>query len=113
MNGAARPPIHTLSPLDSTVGSLASGPGAVTDVDVDVSRRHLRIWQEDGRWLCQGLGSTNGTVLLSGADKSMKVVEPPKSERRGTCPPVELGLGDILILGRTTRFLVMGIQAGS
>jgi hypothetical protein len=114
VNGTARPPIHPLSPAGSIVGSLATGPGAVTDVDVDVSRRHLRIWRQGTRWLCQGLGSTNGTLLVSGADKSTTVVEPPRSGRRASeYPPVPIERGDMLCLGRTTRFLVMNIQARS
>lgn len=111
VNGAARPPIYPLSPAGSTIGSLASGPNAITDVDVDVSRQHLRIWRDGSRWVCQGLGSTNGTMLISGADKSAQVVEPPRSGRsKGTYPPVALERGDILCLGRTTRFLVMALQ---
>lgn len=112
VNGVARPPIHPLDPRGSVVGSLASGPGAVTDVDLDVSRQHLRIWYERPRWLCQGLGSTNGTVLISAADKDMQVVEPPRSGRHGiTYPPIAIERGDVLCLGRSTRFLVMALQA--
>lgn len=112
VDGVARPPIYPLDPSGSVVGSLASGPGAVTDVDVDVSRRHLRVWRDGNRWLCQGLGSTNGTVLVSGQDKGARIVEPPRAGRHGTgYPPVELERGDVLCLGRSTRFLVMALQA--
>lgn len=114
IDGMARPPIHPLSaaPSGTVVGSLVTGDGTVNDVDVDVSRHHLHIWQEEGTWYCQGMGSTNGTVLISGADRSTQVVEPPKRERSGQTvyPPVPLQNSDELCLGKTTRFLVMKIK---
>lgn len=113
IDGVARPPIHALSCDEegTIVGSLASGGNAVNDVGIDVSRRHLRIWSDSGVWLCQGLGSTNGTVLIGGSDGVERVVEPPKSLRGSeTYPPVVITDGDMLHLGLTTRFQVMRIK---
>lgn len=113
MGGVARPPIHPLSvaPEGTIVGVLASGPDDITDVDRDVSRRHLRIWQSDGHWWVQGLGSTNGTRLISGDTREVRVVEPPRGLRKAgeTYPPQELLNSDTLCLGATTQFLVMDI----
>lgn len=66
VDGAVRAPLHRVAADEAgtVVGSLASGPHDVNDVDIDVSRRYLRLWREQGRWLVQGLGLTNGTWLL-------------------------------------------------
>lgn len=115
VDGSVREPLHKLatSPEGTVIGSLPNDANGISDVDGDVSRRHLRIWREEGRWYAQGLGSTNGTVLLSGSTREASVVEPPRSRRaRGaTYPPVELLTSDILCLGATTRFLVMSVMA--
>lgn len=112
IDGVGRPPILALEPSGSLVGSLAQGPGAVNDVEPDVSRQHLRIWREGERWLCQGLHSTNGTSIVSGADGEVISVEPPRSRQNAKFdyPPQELREGDTLCLGKSTRFLVMRIQ---
>lgn len=108
--GVVVPPMYALNPKGTIVGSLADGQGSIANVEVDVSRRHLRIWRDgDGRWLCQGLQSTNGTTLESGADGRTHVVEPRRSARgKGvTYPPKEIHEGDTLCLGANTRFVVL------
>lgn len=111
----ARPPIHPLSTTDAgtLIGSLADGESVINDVDVDVSRRHLRIWRDGSSWYAQGLGSTNGTTLIPGDGSDPVVIEPPRAKRThdGTYPPVEISNSDILCLGATTRFLVMRITS--
>lgn len=92
----------------TTIGLLATGKQNINDVDVDVSRKHLRIFRDGDAWYAQGLGSTNGTTLISGADKSIRVIEPPKSTNE-KLPPVEIDNGDTLCLGKTTQFLVLKI----
>ena len=92
----------------TTIGLLATGKQNINDVDVDVSRKHLRIFRDGDAWYAQGLGSTNGTILISGADKSIRVIEPPKSTNE-KLPPVEIDNGDTLCLGKTTQFLVLKI----
>ena len=65
--------LHWVQPLSDGVeiGALALGPDDINDVEPDVSGHHLRIWcNEAGRWCVQGLGSSNGTVLISGEDGS-------------------------------------------
>lgn len=92
------------------IGSLANEEGSINDVDPDVSGRHLAIWRDDdGAWCVQGLGSKHGTVLISGADHAEVVVEPPHAERNGAAEggPVRLHPGDELLLGASTRFVVL------
>lgn len=105
------PPIHPLDPQGTNVGSLASGPLAIRDVKADVSREHLRIWFDGDRWLCQGLHSTNGTLMASGVTGETLVVEPPRTQRTGDVdwPPQEIREGDRLRLGKSTDFLVVSV----
>lgn len=111
IDGLVKPPLHPLSvePGGTVIGQLATGPGDISDVDGDVSRSHLRVWLDAGRWLAQGLGSTNGSAVISGDDRSVRVIEPPRSQRvpGETYPPVRLLNSDVLCLGASTRFLVM------
>lgn len=98
------------------VGSLANDDGSINDVDPDVSGRHLAIWHDDeGEWRVRGLGSKHGTVLISGADHSEVVVEPPQAQRNGVngeSSSAPLHPGDELLLASNTRFVVLeGIPA--
>lgn len=73
-----------------------------------VSRHHARIRHDGGRWYVEGTGSTNGTVLVSGADRSEIVVEPPADERGGwTGESVAIRPGDELVFGKSTRYVVI------
>lgn len=55
-----------------------------------------------------GTGSTNGTVLVNGADRSETVVEPPADERSDwTGEPVTIRPGDELVFGKSTRYVVI------
>lgn len=107
--------VHELS-LESegtVIGSLATDAHSINEVGPLVSKRHLRIFRsEDGEWFVEGLGSTNGTKLISGADKSEVVVEAPKAERKKAqrtdrAIPVRLQPGDALHLAGTTVFLAL------
>ena len=108
VGNSARPPLRPLTtdPAGSIIGSLTGDENAITDVDSDVSRQHLRIWFQDGRWLAQGLDSTNGSFLISGVDRCRQAIEPPRRERSANFAntPVEIHNGDTLCLGATTRF---------
>ena len=75
----------------------------------DASREHLRIWLQGEHWYAQGLGSTNGTVLESGAGDGDIVIEPPRDQREPgkIYPPVEIENSDRLHLGLYTTFLVI------
>ena len=113
VDGAVKPPIYALShdAQGTVIGSIPVEGSCITDVEVDVSRQHLIIWQQEGRWWCQGLESTNGTVMISGSNKELITVEQPRSLRRGAKPaPVEIRAGDTLCLGLRTRFLVMRMR---
>lgn len=109
-----RPPAHSLDPRGTTVGAIPSDltPTSITDVESDVSRRHLLIWQEDGRWLCQGLQSTNGTILISGTSGERSYLEPPRNRRspETTYPPLEIRTGDRLLLGKRTEFIAIRMR---
>lgn len=106
-NEVACSPIYPLSTSEegTVIGLLATGSQNINDVDIDVSRNHLRIFKHGNTWYAQGLGSTNGTTLISGADKSVTVVDPQEHATK-QCPPVKINHGDTLCLGKTTRFLV-------
>lgn len=103
--------VHPLScgAEGTVIGSLAADGDAIVDVENDVSRRHLRIWREGGHWYAQGLDSTNGTAVVSGDDRGTRVIEPPRRRRgAGWRPePCEILPGDVLMLGASTRFLVL------
>lgn len=73
--------ILTRDPRGTVIGSLPKTSPSITDVGADASREHLRIWLEGGHWYAQGLGSTNGTVLESGAGDGDIVIEPPRDQR--------------------------------
>lgn len=102
---------YRVNPTDegTEIGSLASTPHAITDVDADVSRHHARIFKHGKSFYIVGLNSTNGTTVISGEDKREHVVEPPKRERsRGYVPqPFEIFPADAICLGVSTRFMVV------
>lgn len=103
--------IHPLTrdPRGTVIGSLPKTSPSITDVGADASREHLRIWLEGEHWYAQGLGSTNGTVLESGAGNGDIVIEPPRDQREPgkIYPPVEIENSDRLHLGLYTTFLVI------
>lgn len=109
-NEVACSPIYPLSTSEegTTIGLFATGSNSINDVDIDVSRKHLRIFEDGSAWYAQGLGSTNGTTLISGADKSITEIEPQGSAKK-VPPSVKISHGDTLCLGKTTRFLVLKI----
>ncbi|MDM8246001.1 FHA domain-containing protein [Collinsella tanakaei] len=114
IDGKLKIDVHPLSCGEggTVVGTFATGPCAIVDVEPDVSRSHLRIWRDaDGRWLCCGMNSTYGTTVISGEDGSGHVVEKPRAERADeeASRPYEIFPGDVLCLGATTRFMVLEI----
>lgn len=107
VDGAFRPPIRELSckPEGTVIGCLPDGPDSIADVDADVSRRHALIWREGDRWFVRDLASTNGTTVISGADRTARRVDGDEHAE-----PFEIRNSDILCLGATTRFLVMRLS---
>ena len=91
------------------IGSLATKQYSINDVEDTVSGHHLAIWRDGrGTWYAEGLGSKNGTVLVSGADRSEIVIEPPRRSGDGfVSKPVEIRPSDELVLARDTVFMVM------
>lgn len=111
-HGIAQSLVYPLSTAKegTVIGMLATGKNGINDVGIDVSRKHLRIFKHGDAWFAQGLGSTNGTKLLSGVDKSIQEVEPKRSTKPTMpSPPVRIHHGDTLCLGSTTQFLVLQI----
>lgn len=116
VDGAFRPPIYRLSAsAEGTIlGCLPTGPSTIADVDPDVSRNHARIWCDGMRWFIADLGSTNGTRVISGADKSLHDLASSKGARMqgvDVSEPFEISNSDIICLGATTRFLVMKLAS--
>ena len=102
--------LHWVQPLSDGVeiGALALGPDDINDVAPDVSGHHLRVWcNEADRWCVQGLGSSNGTVLISGEEGSETVVEPARASAAACAEPVEVHAGDELVLAGSTRFMLI------
>lgn len=103
---------HVLStdPAGTEIGYLSTVPGSITDVEKTVSRQHLLLFRaEDGSWYARGLHSRNGSVLVSGNDRSEQtVIEPPRSHDEGfERKDVLIKPGDKLVLARDTVFFVM------
>ena len=87
------------APGGSVVGALALGSDDITDVEMDVSAKHLRIYRNNGRWLVRDLGSTNGTYITQ---------EPGKPELDiSSGAPTELSPGSRLRLGKHTVFVAV------
>lgn len=87
------------SAMGSIIGALALEDGAVTDVGLDVSARHLRIFAENNAWYAQDLGSTNGTYLVEASNgKKLDI---------SSGVPAQLHPGDTLCLGLSTTFAVV------
>ena len=82
------------------VGALVTGEGDITDVGDDVSARHAHIWcDEAGSWRIEDLGSTNGTMVVSGANRVCRQVEPGRT--------AVLEPGDELKLGESTVYAIL------
>lgn len=72
------------------VGSLATGVADLTDVQADVSSRHLRVWREGDAWWAMDLGSTNGSWLTPAGEGRVRL---ESGVRRQVRPADELTLG--------------------
>ena len=99
------------APEGTEIGSMSTTPHSINDVGRGVSRRHARIWRdESGQWWVVGLGSTNGTTLVSGIDRSVTIVEPPKAKSDNfELRPVQIFPGDSLNLAGTTEFVFVSL----
>ena len=109
---------NPLYPIDKSgegteIGTFAAGVNSITDVETDVSRHHARIFNDDGHWYIEGLSSTNGTTVITGADKREYIVEPPRHKRDANwkSKPFEIFPTDTICLGATTRFMVIPVTS--
>ena len=97
------------------IGSLSLAPNSINDVGRGVSRRHARIWRDDDEnWYVQGLGSTNGSILVKkNPEGECVVIEPPRDDRPPDyiAQPVPIQSGDRLVLAGTTEFVVVVLPA--
>ena len=109
------PHLLSVDPQGTEIGYLSMSPESITDVEETVSRRHLLIFRdESGRWFARGLGSRNGSLLISGDDRSEVIIEPPRSRAEGFQKrDVQINPGDKLVLARDTIFMVMQMDASS
>lgn len=112
---SGRPYVLSTGPKGTEIGYLSTAADSITDVEETVSRHHLLIFRgEDGQWYARGLDSRNGTVLVSGNDRSETVVEPPRDHAQGFVrEDVLVKPGDKLVLARDTVFMVMQIDPES
>lgn len=68
--------------FDPSVGPIDVDLGGI-DEGVYVSRRHARIAYQDGAWIIEDLGSSNGTFVLKG-DDFRRIEEPTHIEDGAT-----------------------------
>ena len=80
------------------VGSLATGADGLTDVQADVSSRHLRVWRDEDAWWAMDLGSTNGSWLTPAGGERVRL-------ESGVCRQVRPA--DELTLGAGTSFVLV------
>lgn len=101
------------SPQGTEIGSLSIADGSINNVGDGVSRRHARIWRDrSNNWWAEDLGSTNGTVHVSGIDGSRTAIKPRRSGQRGDAShPVRLIPGDRLVLAGTTEFIIVALPS--
>jgi pSer/pThr/pTyr-binding forkhead associated (FHA) protein/predicted Ser/Thr protein kinase len=76
------------------IGRHSTGAGQLSG-DVEISRRHARIWRSEAGYMVEDLGSTNGTIV------SGKAIDAPHALTRG----------DVIEVGATT-LLVDAVLAG-
>lgn len=107
-DGSQSEEIHFLDPGErgTVIGRSAPSEGDVTDVDPTVSREHLLLHQNDGRWMARGLGSTNGSKIMR-KDGSVEVIESPLSSEEHVSAELELYPGDKLFLGLGTMYKIV------
>ena len=101
VDGLVAGSLHWAQPCSEgiEIGALALGPDDVTDVGPGVSGHHARIFcSESGSWCVEDLGSREGTLLVSGADRSETPV---------AADPVPVHAGDELVLAGNTRFVLI------
>lgn len=112
-NGVGGSKFYHLDPAGTEIGAFSDGPSDISEVEIDVSAPHLRIWREGGLWYCEGLGSTNGTTIVS-MDGGVSVVEPPARERPRDwrAEPHQIFSGDLICLGAQTCFRAFGGSLG-
>ena len=112
---SGKPHVLSTGPKGTEIGYLSTAADSITDVEETVSRHHLLIYRgDDGQWYARGLQSRNGSILVSGNDRSETVIEPPRSRADGfDREDVLVKPGDKLVLAHDTVFMVMQIDPGS
>lgn len=110
MDGLVAGDIHWAQPETAglEIGALALGDNDVTNVGPGVSSHHVRLFcNDEGVWQVQDLGSREGTVLVSGVDRSETVIAEAGRKFAEPSEPFEVRPGDELILAGTTRYLLI------
>ncbi len=80
------------------MGKKKYTPMMVFDYDKKISRKHLEIFNRDGKWYIRDLGSTNGTALNGNFLPGWKK---PSGGNRYPSEEVQLRDGDIITLANT------------
>ncbi len=102
VDGLVTGSLHWVQPTAEgiEIGALALGPDDITDVGAGVSGHHARVFcNDEGCWCAEDLGSREGTLLVSGADRSEAPVAPGE--------PAPVHAGDELVLAGNTRFVLI------
>lgn len=88
------------------IGAMAMDDDALNDVGMDVSAHHARITRaEDGTWMIEDLGSSNGTFVTDGVTGvESRVIATDAGAHGGV---IEIHPGDELRFGTTTTFAVV------
>lgn len=85
---------------EALIGRANSQPGSRPQIPVSeddaVSRRHARLYPENGAYFVEDLDSTNGTVL--------------NGQWLRPSTPTELQVGDTIEVGETTKIKVMSVE---
>jgi len=98
-------PAYTIEKMESLVGRRDPMSNIFPEVDLSkydpqtkISRRHAKIWRDGPNFLVEDLGSSNGTIILSGASDTQKL-QPHQPHR--------LNHGDKLRMGDMTLHFVV------
>jgi serine/threonine-protein kinase len=99
-------PVFSLEKTENLVGRRDPMSNIFPEIDLSrydpqtkISRRHARIWRDGDAFMIEDLGSSNGTILLAGANDSIRL-HPRQA--------YTLGNGDRLRVGDMTLHFLKG-----
>lgn len=99
-------PVFSIEKNDTLLGRRDPVSNIFPEVDLSrfdpqtkISRQHARIWREGGNFLLEDLGSSNGTMVVSGNNDTVRLL--PRQPR-------SLANGDRIRIGDTTLHFLIG-----